>query len=123
MAGASARASMIGAWRLTCSARSICSGVYSSSGPLAGSAALATSTSIERRLGDQALDRLRLPEVARQRAASDLGRQRLEHVGPAAGQHQIGPTVRERAGNRVPDPARGAGQEHVPADETHAAGV
>src|SRR5262245_14481794 len=45
MPTAAMRAIMIGARRLTSSARSICSGVNSRSGPLAGRAAFATSTS------------------------------------------------------------------------------
>jgi hypothetical protein len=66
---------------------------------------------------------VRIPELTGERSASDLGRERLEHVGAAAGQHEIGSVVREGTRNRVADPAGGAGQEHVPADEIHAAGV
>ena len=85
-AGASARASAIGARRLTSSIRSICSCVSSVSTPLAGSAALATSTSTSPASLGEPLDVVAVREIAGDRAAADLLGQRLEHVGSAAGQ-------------------------------------
>ena len=48
-------------------------------------------------------------------------RQRLEHVGPAPAEHQRAAAGAQRAGDRVAEPARRAGQQHRAALEIHGA--
>ena len=112
MPGASARASTTGARRLTSSVRSICASVNSSSGPLAGSAALATSTSTSPGLPRSAArrrpgaPRSRRPVPAPRSAASGSSTSARRPV------RIICAPGRERPRDRMADPAVGAGDEH-----------
>ena len=79
--------------------------------------ALATSTSTSPASSTQPLDGLAVGEVARERAAAELGGERLEHVGAAAGEVEARAARGERAGDRVADAAGRAGQQDAAADE------
>ena len=82
---ASSRASISGARRFTASTRSNSAGESEVISPACDSAAFATSTSTSTRCGDEALGPVGLGQVDGDRAPADLGRERLELLGPASG--------------------------------------
>ena len=110
MPGSSARVSWIGARRFTSIALSICSWVKSSTEPLAGSAAFATSVHVGpfRQLG-----RHQLGEVERQHlgALAELGGEPLERLGAATVEEHARAALVERTRDRAPQAARGAGDQ------------
>ena len=117
MPAESARASTIGARRLTASAASSSSTLNELSRPLAGQRGVRDEHVGVADLGQQPRDLVRPREVAGDRAARQLGRQRLEHVGAAAGQHEPRARARRRARDRVPDaPGRPGEQDRAPAE-------
>ena len=116
MAGRAHAAIATGARRLTSSIWSICSWVRSVSTPLAGRAAFSTRTSTSARLG-QPIHVLPGAEITSDRPPSDLLGERLEQLRPAAGEHQVGAPGRERAGDRLADPAGRAGDQHLAVDQ------
>ncbi len=108
---ASSRASWIGARRFTASARSISSGVNE----------VELAAGRQRRVGDEHVDvarlreqpgrRVRLDEVGRDRAAAELGRERLQRLGPPPRQDHAARRARASARAAAPPIAAGrAGQ-------------
>ena len=68
-------------------------------------------------LCDQLLDRRPRGQIAGERSPTQLLGQRLEHVGPAAGHHQLGAARRQRAGDRVADATGGTGEQDPSAEQ------
>ena len=103
----SSRASSIGARRLTSSARSICSTrERRRAAPLAGSAGVGDEHVDLAGLGQRAAPgAARSARSARERAAAELGRERLEHLGAAAGERRAA-----RRGRRARARSRGRGR-------------
>ena len=83
----------------------------------------------QRRVGDEGvdvgagagelLDRGAVGQIDGQRPAADLGRQGLEDVGATAREDEGRAGAVEVAGQRVADPARGAGEQNGTAAEVH----
>ena len=68
-------------------------------------------------LADQPLHLVAVPQVARDRAGPELLGERLEHIGPAAGEEQRRAARSERPCDRLPEPAGGPGDEHSARDQ------
>ena len=68
----------------------------------------------------QALDRGQVGEIDRHGRRAGLGRERLEHLGTAAGEHQPRALGVQAARDRVAEPARRAGEQDGPPGEVHA---
>ena len=103
--------------------RSTCSWVSSVSSPEAGSAALAMRISTVARLIEQARHLVALGQVAGDRPAAELGRERLEHIDAPRAEHDRRTAGGDRARDRLADPARGAGDEDVAGQCRHGGAV
>ena len=121
--GSSARVSWIGARRFTSSARSIWSWSKSSTLPLAGRAAFATSTSTAPAASASRVGRVALGEVGHQHLGpvAEACRKLVERVLAAAAQQHPRAALVERARDRVADAAGGPGDQGPCSRELHAA--
>ena len=115
MRSPSTRASTIGARRLTASARSISSTLNVDSWPDAGSARVGDEHVDVRALARQALHRVGVGEVDRQRARRRLGGQRLEDLGAPPGEHELGAGRAQAARDGVAEPTGRAGEQNAAA--------
>ena len=113
------RARIIGARRLTSSARSISSTVSESIAPLPGRPALATRTSTGPASSTSRATAARSLRSHATRAPAGLGGERLEHLDAPPGEDQSAPRAHERAGDRLPQPAARARHERRPSPEIH----
>ena len=68
---------------------------------------------------DQAPDLGTVAEIDGQCARTELGGERVEHVGAPAGHDQLAAAGGDSARDRVADAARGAGEQHGGAGDLH----
>jgi hypothetical protein len=74
-------------------------------------------------LVDEPVHVLATRQVADDRTAAELLRQRLQHFGSAAGEDQLGAVWCERSGDGLADASGGSGYQHLSLEESHGAAV